>query len=127
MPAKTPEAAIEQFAEALGRGDLDAVMELYEADAVFAPQPGVVVAGSDAIRVAVGEFLALRPQMTGRIEKVLRAGDTALVQNAWSLEGTAPDGAPVRLGGTSADVVRRQADGSWLVAIDDPWGGARGA
>ena len=24
----------------------------------------------------------------------------------------------------SADVVRRQSDGRWLVLIDDPWGGA---
>ena len=60
--------------------------------------------------------------MSGDIKKVLFAGDTALVANRWSLEGTGIDGEPLRMGGTSADVVRRQPDGSWRIAIDDPWG-----
>jgi ketosteroid isomerase-like protein len=28
----------------------------------------------------------------------------------------------VKMGGRSADVLRRQGDGSWRVLIDDPWG-----
>jgi ketosteroid isomerase-like protein len=32
------------------------------------------------------------------------------------------DGAPVRMEHTSADVLRRQADGRWLFVIDNPWG-----
>jgi ketosteroid isomerase-like protein len=54
----------------------------------------------------------------------VEAGDVALVVNRWSLRGTEPDGAPVEMRGSSADVLRRQADGTWLVLVDDPWGGA---
>ena len=117
-----PEAVIERFSELLARGDLDAMVELYEPDATFAPQPGESVTGRDAIRSALTAFLAVQPRMTGSIEKVLRAGDTALVANRWTLNGTAPDGSPVEMGATSADVLRRRADGSWGIAIDDPWG-----
>jgi uncharacterized protein (TIGR02246 family) len=117
-----PEAVIERFSELLGRGDLDAMVELYEPDATFAPQPGESVTGRDAIRSALTGFLAVQPRMTGSIEKVLRAGDTALVANRWTLSGTAPDGSPVEMGATSADVLRRRADGSWGIMIDDPWG-----
>jgi uncharacterized protein (TIGR02246 family) len=117
-----PEAVIERFSELLAQGDLDAMVELYEPDAAFAPQPGESVTGRDAIRSALVAFLAVRPRMTGSIEKVLRAGDTALVANRWKLSGTAPDGSPVEMGATSADVLRRRSDGSWGIVIDDPWG-----
>jgi uncharacterized protein (TIGR02246 family) len=117
-----PEAVIERFSELLARGDLDAMVELYEPNATFAPQPGESVTGRDAIRSALTGFLAVQPRMTGSIEKVLRAGDTALVANRWKLSGTAPDGSPVEMGATSADVLRRRADGSWGIVIDDPWG-----
>jgi uncharacterized protein (TIGR02246 family) len=117
-----PEAVIERFSELLARGDLDAMVELYEPDATFAPQPGESVTGRDAIRSALTGFLAVQPRMTGSIEKVLQAGDTALVANRWMLSGTAPDGSPVEMGATSADVLRRRADGSWGIVIDDPWG-----
>jgi uncharacterized protein (TIGR02246 family) len=115
---------IERFSELLAAGDLDAMVELYEPDATFAPQPGETVTGRGAIRTALTGFLAVKPRMTGQIEKVLCAGDTALVANRWSLSGTAPDGAPVRMAATSADVLRRRPDGSWGIVIDDPWGAA---
>ncbi len=117
-----PATTIERFSELLARGELDAMVELYEHDATFAPQPGESVSGRVAIRAALGGFLAVKPSMTGQIVKVLEAGDTALVANRWSLSGTAPDGSPVEMSATSADVLRRRADGSWGIVIDDPWG-----
>jgi uncharacterized protein (TIGR02246 family) len=122
MDQAGPATTIERFSELLARGDLDAMVELYEPDATFAPQPGGSVSGREAIRAALGGFLAVKPRMTGHIEKVLEAGDTALVANRWSLSGTAPDGSPVEMSATSADVLRRRADGSWGIVIDDPWG-----
>src|SRR4051812_11935160 len=121
--AHEPAQAVELFAERLNTGDLEGALALYEPQATFAPQPGETVQGSDAIRAALAAFLALSPRLDGRIEKVLTADDVALVANRWKLTGTAPDGEPVRMEGVSADVVRRQPDGRWLVAVDDPWGG----
>jgi uncharacterized protein (TIGR02246 family) len=97
---------------------------LYEADATFAPQPGQSIRGRDAIREALSAFIALKPQMTGEIEKVLVADDTALVQNRWELRGSRPDGTVVEMSGTSADVLRRSEDGQWRILIEDPWGSA---
>lgn len=124
MGEARPEAVIERFSELLAAGDIEAMMELYDPDAAFAPQPGETVTGHDEIRAALEGFLAVKPRMDGTIEKVLEAGDTALVTNRWRLAGTAPDGTPVRMAATSADVLRRRADGSWGIVIDDPWGAA---
>ena len=123
MTAKRPEEVIELFAASLNRGDVDAAIRLYEPEAVFAPQPGEEVTGLEAIRDALQQFAALKPRLLGEITNVLTAGDVALVQNRWQLEGTQPDGDPGEMHGHSADVLRRASDGSWRILIDDPWGG----
>lgn len=119
----SPTEVIELFAELMGRGELDEALALYEEDAAFAPEPGRLLQGKEAIRSALEGFVALRPTMTGTIEKVVTAGDTALVINDWSLSGTDPDGNPVDIAAKSADVLRRRTDGTWGILIDDPWGG----
>ena len=112
------------LAERLGAGDVDGALALYDPEATFAPQPGAQVTGLDAIRAALEQFAALRPAMTGEVEKVLEAGDVALVTNRWSLRGTGPDGGPLEMAGVSADVMRRRPDGTWRILVDDPWGAA---
>jgi ketosteroid isomerase-like protein len=64
----------------------------------------------------------LRPTLTSKVQHVLEAGDVALYLGRWQLRGTDPAGGPVMLSGESTDVLRRQPDGRWLIAIDDPWG-----
>jgi uncharacterized protein (TIGR02246 family) len=116
----TPVALMRTFTDRVHAGDLDGLIALYESGAVFEPRPGVVVEGREAIRQALGELLALRPTMVAETVEVLQADDVALVVNEWTMTGTAPEGSAVRQGGRSADVVRRQSDGSWLVLVDKP-------
>jgi uncharacterized protein (TIGR02246 family) len=119
----SPAAVIDALSTRLAEGDLEGALALYEPEATFAPQPGRQVTGVDAIRAALAQFIALKPTMTGSIEKVMEADGVALVVNRWSLSGSAPDGAPVEMTGVSSDVMRRQDDGSWRILVDDPWGG----
>jgi uncharacterized protein (TIGR02246 family) len=106
----------------LNEADIEGALALYDDDAVFSVQPGQVVRGRDEIRSALEGFVALEPTLTGEIVKVLETNDHAIVFNGWTLTGTAPDGSPVEMGGTSADVLRRDERGEWKVLIDDPWG-----
>jgi ketosteroid isomerase-like protein len=124
MATHSPAATVERVSELLGEGALGPLVELYEPDAAFAPEPGRAVSGTAAISAALEPFVAMRPRMRGTVQKVLEAGDTALVTYRWQLEGTGPDGSPIRMDGTSSDVLRRRPDGSWGVLIDDPWGAA---
>jgi len=119
----SPEAVMDRFAELIGAGDVQGALALYEEDAVFLPEPGRLERGNKAIQAALATFAALRPKITGEIERTVVAGDTALVINAWALTGTDPAGEPVRMAAKSADVLRRRPDGSWGILIDDPWGG----
>ena len=120
LDLSTPQGLMRCFADRLNAADLDGLVALYEPSAVFEPQPGVVVRGHDEIRHALDELLAIKPTIVADTVQVLVAGDTALVVNEWALTGTAPDGTPVKQQGRSADVVRLQSDGRWLVVIDKP-------
>ena len=65
----------------------------------------------------------LRPviEYTGTTDCVI-VDDVALVANQWTVTGQLPDGGVHREAGVSADVLRRQPDGSWLILIDQPRG-----
>lgn len=116
----TPAALIERFGDCLRERDLDGLMALYEPEAVFVPEPGVVCRGLAEIRARLGDMLALGPVMDTRVAEVHVSGDIALVIVDWSMRGTTPDGAVVEQSGRSADVLRRSADGSWRVVVDHP-------
>jgi uncharacterized protein (TIGR02246 family) len=120
----TPAGTVEHFSELLGEGRLDALLQLYEEGAIFVPEPGRAVSGRESIRGELEGLVAMGPRMSGSVEQVLQAGDTALVAYRWRMEARAPDGTPIRQQGLSADVLRRRRDGSWGVIIDDPYGGA---
>lgn len=109
-----------RFGERVAAKSLDALVAMYEPSAVFAAKPGVVHTGIVAIRSALGELLALSPVMETHVREVHQADDVALVIVDWNLRGTAPDGSAVTQSGRSADVLRRQSDGTWRVLIDHP-------
>jgi ketosteroid isomerase-like protein len=83
--------------------------------------PGQVVTGTEAIREALGASLALEPTFELEFNKAFEAGDLALLFSDWTLSTTDPDGNAVEIEGRTTDVARRQADGSWLFVIDDPY------
>ena len=124
MIATSPEELHECWVDGVNRGDLDGLAALYEPDAAFVTRPGETVVGLAAIRDATASLLALRPRTSLELLFVVRAADLALLISRWRLTGTDPDGAAVEIGGQTSDVARRQADGTWRFAIDNPWGDA---
>ncbi len=108
-PAREPEDLGEFFIQRGNAGDVEGLVALYEPDAVLAFPPGRVCAGHDEIRAAYTELLASRPVFTSAGQRpALRNGDLALTSTR--LPG----------GGTTVEIARRQPDGSWLWAVDQP-------
>jgi uncharacterized protein (TIGR02246 family) len=123
MPATEPEQMHGLFEQAFNAGDLEALMALYEPEAALIPQPGVIAEGTAAIRDSLRWFLDRRGQIALDTKLVVRVGDVAFLANRWSLTGgTMPDGSPAQLGAATAEVARRQSDGTWRYVIDNAWG-----
>ena len=108
--ARTPEDLTRLFVERANAGDAAGLAALYEEDAVMAFPPGQTTVGRAAIEALWTEVLSHRPsfELETPLPTVV-SGDIALTSTP------ARDGAGLR-----AQVVRRQADGSWLRLLDQP-------
>jgi ketosteroid isomerase-like protein len=119
--ARTPEDVHRLWTDYFLAGDLEGLLSLYEPEATFAAQPGASVSGLMAIREVLAGFLAVRRKFEIEIGRALQSGEIALLASSWKLEGV-QRGEPYETSGRTADVVRRQPDGSWLYVIDSPFG-----
>jgi uncharacterized protein (TIGR02246 family) len=108
--ASKPEDLTRLFVERANAGDAQGIAELYEQDAVMAFPPGQQTGGREAIRELWEKVLADRPHFEPETPlPTLISGDVALTSTA-----------PKDDAGARAQVVRRQADGTWLRLLDQP-------
>jgi uncharacterized protein (TIGR02246 family) len=117
------QSAIDTNNAAVAARDIDAILETYEPNAAMAVQPGMAITGSQALRDGFKQFLALDPKLTITNEEIIQTGDIALHSYTWDMTGKAPDGSSISQSGLSVVVLRKQADGRWLMVIDNPFGG----
>lgn len=124
MSMSSPADTVTRLINAVNQGDLETIATCYEPEATLIVQPGQVATGIQEIRAAFAEFIAAKTIITSETHKIIQSGDVALFTSKWNAAGSAPDGSPMNMGGTSSDVLRRQANGRWLIAIDNPFGAA---
>ncbi len=90
-------------------GDIEGMVDLYEPNAVLADGGGRSAVGRDAIRQFYVEFLSTGVKFNlGEQRPAIISGDFALTSTRL------PNGA------VTAEVARRQPDGTWRWVIDQP-------
>jgi ketosteroid isomerase-like protein len=119
MSAREPAEASTLFERYFAEGDLDGLMSLYEEGAVFPTTHGTST-GHDEIRATLKAYLDSGAKLMFGTSLVFPAGELALIHTPWTMQ--MPDGASPE--GATAEVVRRQSDGSWKYVIDNPDGTA---
>ncbi len=122
MPARTPADVDLQLIAAVNAGDVDTAVGCYEPGAALVYPQGTTVTGTKAIREVLSGFMATKPKVTIEVPLVIESGDTALVHSKWTTVGTDADGNRADFEGQATEVMRRQADGTWLFVIDNPYG-----
>ena len=108
------------FAEGFNRKDVEALLALYDAEGCVVEPDGSVAYGSDARRSHLDRLIDLGGEMISTNRSSVVVGDTALVTAEWRILRAGDDD---DLRGLSAEVLRRQADGTWAYLIDQPIAG----
>jgi len=107
--AAQPEDLARFFVERANAGDAEGIAALYEPDAILAFPSGHVTVGQEAIRAAYEQLLAPKPHFEpGEQLPALRRDDLALTSTR------------LADGGVTAEIARRQLDGTWLWILDRP-------
>ncbi len=115
MPANRPEEICHLFQRYMREGDLDAVITVYDAEAVFLNQAGEVRKGRETVREELAPFAAVKATFDFKIKQVIQAGDIALMHTEWKISSPRPTSL------YAIEVARRQPDGTWRWLIGDPF------
>ena len=120
MGVSHPSEINQRFADGINRGDLDALVALFDEDAQIVERDGTIAQGASAHRVHLAGLLSLGGTMRSENRSTVIVDDIALVTAAWTL--TNADGSLIAAA-TSAEVLRRGVDGSWAYIVDHPFAG----
>jgi uncharacterized protein (TIGR02246 family) len=122
MAPNRPEDLNAIFARACNAGDLATLLSLYERDAKLVARSGEVLVGHNAIEGFLRRLVRLGGTFNSRTVFCLVQGDTALHVADWSVTaGRSEEGNPVDFAARSAEVLCRQADGTWMLRLDHPF------
>lgn len=127
MTQPGPLDTVSNLTAAINRGDLAAMLNLFEEESVLvvqalAGQPAQIAGGKVAIAEAYRGFFSMKPTLRRQGQQIVEAGGIAFHGSKWTLTATAPDGKKIERAGVSSDVLRKQSDGRWLVLIYNPYG-----
>src|SRR5258705_10498542 len=114
MPAKRPEEICRLFQQYMAAGDVDAVLSVYDPEAVFLNQSGEVKKG-DGLRQELARSAEAKAKFDFKIKQIIQADNIALMHNEWKVS------APQPMSVHAIEVARRQPDGTWRWLIGDPF------
>lgn len=114
---------IDGMTAAFEAGDVPGILGHYTQGGVVVGAPGSPVSGTGPLADLFAQFIAVDPKFTFHAHDIVVAGDVAVHTSRWTMIGKDPEGHAVEDGGLSVAVLRRQPDGRWLIAIDNPYGG----
>lgn len=113
---------IVKMTAAFEKKDIDGVLATYEDGAIVMFEPQKPVTGKENLRMAFTQFVTMNPIFTYRGHEVYISGDIATHIAPWKMTGHLPDGTKMEQSGLSIAVLRKQADGNWLMIQDNPNG-----
>lgn len=114
---KAIRAFVEDWFAASRTGDVDAILNLMDLDAVFM-SPGAEPFGPDAFRAAAAQMKNMKIDMASDIQEIEILGDWAYLRNRLELSVTPPGGKPMRRAGHTLTILRKTDDGRWVLVRD---------
>ena len=83
MLARSPEDICRLFKKYMGEGNLEAVLSVYDPEAVILDQSGEVKKGEEGLRQQLAPMAAAKAVFDFDIKQIIQSGDIALMHTAW--------------------------------------------
>jgi len=115
MPASSPEQICHLFKQYMAKGDIEALLSIYDPEAVFLNQSGEVKKGRQGLREELAPFASAKATFDFSIKQIIQSGDIALMHTQWTVSS------PQAISLYAIEVARRQPDGTWCWLIGDPF------
>jgi ketosteroid isomerase-like protein len=115
MPANSPEDICRLFQQHMAAGDLDAVLSVFDLEAVLVNWSGEVTQDRDGLKRELAPLVARQTRLAFTIKQVIQSGDIVLMHTEWQVSF------PQRMSVYAIAVARRQPDGTWCWLIGDPF------
>jgi uncharacterized protein (TIGR02246 family) len=108
---------IDDWMEASARGDIAKVLSMMSDDVVFMT-PGREPFGKQEFAEQSAAMKDMRIEGVAQPIEIQVLGDWAWLRNHLTITMTAKDAQPVRRAGYILTILKRQADGAWVIARD---------
>jgi len=115
MPAKSPEEICRLFQQYMAEGDIEALLSIYDPEAVFLNQAGEAKKGRQGLKQELEPLAAATAIFNFNVKQVTQSGDIALMHTHWTVSSPEP------MSVYAIEVARRQPDGTWCWLIGDPF------
>ena len=114
---------IESMTAAFHQKNINGVLTSYEDGVAVMFKPGMPVSDPALLKEMFEGAFQINPKFDyPNGHEVYIANDIALHIAPWVMSGKAPDGTEISETGLSVAVLRKQANGNWLMVLDNPNG-----
>lgn len=117
MRATSPKDICSLFRDGMAKGDIEAVLRLYDPAAAFVTEAGEVKFGVDALRKQLAPVAAERPCFNFDVKQIVQVNNIALMHTWWTVSFGEIDRKFVH----AIEIASRQPDGDWHWLIGDPF------
>ena len=115
MSAKSPEQICQLFQQYMAGGDIEALLSIYDPEAVFLNQSGEVKHGRQGLREELAPLASAKAIFDFSIKQIIQSGDIALMHTHWTVYSPQP------MSAYAIEVARREPDGAWCWLIGEPF------
>jgi len=117
-----PNEAGEYFLNCVRNGDLKNATTCFDPEAIYIGKHGNTISGFTNIEKVVANLCNMRADIKVYEHKNAPVGNDMMYWlDKWTMTATDPQGNPINMKGSSANMMRKSADGIWLWLVDNPF------